>query len=112
MKETDRSEKRTVWFAALILFTLLLIILSITNPSKGDYISWLKEKAISRSDNYLEQGMIEVLGASVIDASTETSNFIVFSVFETNIGNNTIIAIGVANNFIPIKVRIDNALFE
>jgi hypothetical protein len=104
---TNREEKRTIWFAALILFALLLIILAITNPSKGDYVSWLKEEAISRSDNSLEQGMIEVLGAAVIDASTETSNFVVFSVFETNLGNNTIIAIGVANNFIPIKVQID-----
>jgi hypothetical protein len=104
---TNREEKRTIWLAALILFMLLLFILVITNPSKGDYINWLKEEAISRSDNSLEKGMIEVLGAAVIDASTETSNFVVFSIFETNLGNNTIIAIGVANNFIPIKVQID-----
>ena len=112
MQETNRTKKRTIWFAAFMLFTLLIVIFAITNPSKGDYISWLKEEAISRSNNYLEQGMIEVLGAAVIEASTETRNYIVFSVFETNLGNSTIIAIGVANNFIPIKVRIDNALSE
>lgn len=87
-------------FAIVILF--LLILAAITNPTKPEYVTWLKEKAIQDSNNALSTGVISLLGGSLIDSGTAPKNFVFFTIFTTNISGENAKVIGLFHNFIPL----------
>ena len=86
----------------LIIFIVLafaLIVASITNPSKESFISWAKEELKQENEIILNLG-IEFLGDKVINSATSTDNFVFFSIFKSNLGNDeTIKVLGFFNNF-------------
>jgi hypothetical protein len=87
-----------------ILFVVLIIILmAVTNPSKNAYDEWAKSQLSSTTDNSLAKGVIELIGAPIIDQATTKSNYILFSLFQTSYQGNTIKTIGLFNNFILIS---------
>lgn len=91
----------------MILVVALLVVMAITNPSKQEYISWVKEQAIvqSSSDN-LEKDFITLLGSPLIDSATTTKRYIFFSIYETNWDANiNFEVVGVFNLFLPLELK-------
>ena len=87
----------------LICVMFVIILMVITNPSKNDYINWIKETSITQNVNSLDKGLISLIGNPLFDSSTLSRNFILFSIYTTYISdNNDMNTMGVANNFIQI----------
>lgn len=84
-----------------ILATLLLTA-SFTNPTKEQYIRWVKEKTIDQSG----QGFIGIVASmvvpTIIDGTTKVSNYGIFSLYNTGISDEEITVLGVFNNFLEI----------
>lgn len=85
--------------------------MAIANPSKNDYIQWVKENEITKTDSILSKAAIPLLGPTVIEESTTTKNFIFFTIFTTKIDRNTIYTIGIVKNFIIITLANQNLIF-
>lgn len=91
----------------LIFIVILLVVMALTNPSKQEYISWVKEQAIvqSGSDN-LEKDFISFFGSPFIDSATTTKRYIFFSIYETKFDANTHIeVVGALNLFLPLHLE-------
>lgn len=99
------QNKNWLWVTFGAIFLLVL-----TNPSKEDYISWVKIKLMNSSDNGLLPIIVGVTGNAVFDNTTERKNLLTFSVYETTLGGEKIRALGVFNNF--IETRAFFALFD
>ncbi|AGK96495.1 hypothetical protein [Clostridium pasteurianum] len=99
-------------YIGIFIIMFIVLILVITNTKKTDYVSWLKEKAISQTNNGIEQGSIELLGGAVIDSSTKSYNCIIFSVYSTNLPNNpNLVVIGILGNFLPMSTNNNLHIF-
>ncbi|MBK1811527.1 DUF4359 domain-containing protein [Clostridium sp. YIM B02505] len=88
-----------------IVISIILVLLSIatfTNPTKGDYINWVKESS-QKSHSLLEKGFIILLGDTVVNNTTTSNNFVIFSSYNTKIGSEKIKTIGAFNNFLTIS---------
>ena len=95
-------KKKYVLITAIIV--LLIIVASITNPSKDDFISWSKDKLKSESSNGLVNWGIEAFGDSIIGSATKTNNFVLFSIFTSKLSETEDVKIlGVFDNFIPLS---------
>lgn len=92
-----------------VLVCLVIIILAISNPSKSEYVSWLKSRLMEdlESDNPIVMTLTSIVGGPLIETSTSTRNYAVFSVFETKVGSESIRILGILRNFIPLHVSID-----
>jgi hypothetical protein len=91
-------KKKFIIFIAMILIAFSAIL---TNPKKEDYVTWLKETAVKQSTNSLEKGLVSFLGGPLL-GTTQTHNYVFFTIYDTNIDKDNIKVIGVFNNFIPI----------
>ncbi|KEO81425.1 DUF4359 domain-containing protein [Tumebacillus flagellatus] len=92
--------KKSGWILLIVLFGLM----AITNPNKNDYISWVKEKAVEKSQDSLEKGLISVFGNPIFDSTTTSTNYVFFSRYSTELDSkHKVKAIGVFKNFIPIS---------
>lgn len=94
----DYMKKR---FLILISLLLFLLIASLTNPTKDDYVSFVKEELVKE-----EQQLIAVFAGPFIDAYTTKQNFGIFSIYNTQFSKKEkqpIKAIGLFNQFIVIK---------
>lgn len=91
-------------YTALLVTLFVLGLAAFTNPSKDEYIAWMKEEALRKSDGLLEKGLISLLGNTIVESSTTTNNFVFFSTFTTNINRDfRLKAIGIFRNFFPIQ---------
>lgn len=103
-KETNNENDYKRSFITPIIITLLLLTMAITNPNKEEYTNYIKEKVIQESKgDILVTGITMLLGKPLIENTTTTTNFILFSVFTTNIDNNEIAFLGIFKNFIPLS---------
>lgn len=82
----------------------LVILLAATNPSKSEYVDWLKGQVRAQaSGNVVTLGLTALLGDAVFDSVTVRQDFLLFSVFRTSIGGNSMTTLGILHNFIPVK---------
>jgi hypothetical protein len=83
----------------IISIALLITVLFATtsNPSKADYVSFVKDEISEESGGFL--GMIS---GPFIDTFTTKKNFGLFSLYETKIEEDKekLLAVGLFNNFI------------
>jgi hypothetical protein len=88
---------------AIFIVAIIFVLMAVTNPSKNAYDDWAKAQLSSETNNSLAKGVIELIGAPIIDQATTKSNYILFSLFQTSYQGNTIKTIGLFNNFILIS---------
>jgi hypothetical protein len=97
---------KKIIFVALVLCAVLFS----TNPSKIEYNYWLQNMYSENSDNFIEEGLIELIGDKVIDKTTKHTNYHLFTVFETDlsdVGIEPFKAIGILNTFFPMPEETD-----
>lgn len=91
------------------VFSILILSCILTNPNKNEYINWSKEEIQSQSSNILEKGVMGFLGEKIISNTTTTRNYIIFSIYKTEIEGGKLTTLGIFKNFIPInKEKIKN----
>lgn len=85
------------------IFALLTIVALCTNPTKQQYISWVKDELINTSNG---QGVVGVLTSmiapTILDGTTQTENYYLFSLYKTKIADNEMVTLGVFDKFIEI----------
>lgn len=90
--------------ALIAMIGLLIIVATITNPTKNDFIAWSKEKLISESSNRLANWGIETLGGDLIASATTTNNLVLLSIFTVNLSETEKVKVmGIFNNFIALS---------
>ncbi|MFE8699864.1 DUF4359 domain-containing protein [Cytobacillus sp. FJAT-54145] len=94
-------KKRYMLMIALIAFVLIMVV---TNPKQEDYVNWATNELTA------DKGILLSLGANqlakpVIDSATETTNFMLFSVYKTAVPHNDSIVttVGLLNQFIQTE---------
>lgn len=93
-------------FSIILLIVIVLFILTETNPERSAYIDWINHEAMDQSSNILEKGILSLAGESVFDMGTTKSDYIIFSIYETDfseIGMEKVTSIGIFNQFIPLS---------
>jgi len=86
----------------IAILLLILILFAVTNPTKEDFTAWLQEKMEAQTESPLVKGVITLFGKNIIENSTKTTNFVLFSIYDMTINNQRIIIVGILKNFIPI----------
>lgn len=87
----------------LIVLFIVLALLFVTNPSKEEYVVWLKDKSTENAGAF-EKGVVSVLGNLVYKETTTASNFFFFTIFKTKITKGTsFTSIGILQNFIAFN---------
>ncbi|CAG9608513.1 DUF4359 domain-containing protein [Pseudoneobacillus rhizosphaerae] len=97
--------KRTIYFIGLVV---LVFFLTETNPTRSEYVTWLNDKTLNESSNFLEKGVISLVGQTIFDASTTHSDYYLFSVYTTDFsdfGKGKVKSIGIFNQFITISKK-------
>lgn len=87
----------------IMVICLALILMAVTNPTKSDFDNWAKEQVSAQTSNSLAQGLIALLGTPVIDQVTQSKNYIVCSVYQTNVGDSKITTLGIFRNFFIVS---------
>jgi len=85
-----------------VIIALLLGALAFTNPTQEDYAAWAKFQLVKQGGL---QGLVGgLLPGSAITEATQRTNLLLFSIFDTNIGDayhqRTL---GVFSHFITLK---------
>lgn len=86
----------------ICICALFLLVGVFTNPDKSDYINWATESIQSQSKGTLEKGFLVFFGEKIISNTTTSKNFIVFSIYNTQVDDEKLTTIGLFNNFISI----------
>ncbi|PWK11556.1 DUF4850 domain-containing protein [Tumebacillus permanentifrigoris] len=85
----------------------VLVLMAITNPTKPEYVSWFKEKAVDNSDGFIAKSVISLLGDPFFESSTRSTNLVFFTVFRSDLGgSDNISVLGLFHNFLPLKMPI------
>ncbi|HBK69356.1 MAG TPA: hypothetical protein DDZ91_11995 [Firmicutes bacterium] len=84
------------------ILVCLAVLLFIANPTKSNYVSWAKEQISSDSSSVFEKILTAFLGESLIENSTSTANYLLFSIFTTKWDGQEIKVLGILRNFILI----------
>ena len=92
----------------LIAIPILLIIMAFTNPSEEHYYDWAKKKIKDKSDNQWLNIGVDWFGDSVLENTTNHSDYKIFSIYQTSIMNNYVKTLGIFNLFIPISSNIES----
>ena len=100
---TKGALMKKISVVSTIILTVIIVTAFATNPSKSEYVSWLKDRELNQSTNIVEYYAISALGNSVLSTTTEQSNYLLFSVFKTKLGNDELKIIGLFNKFIPLN---------
>ena len=89
---------------SLFVIGIIALILGLTNPSEAEYKEWFKEQMKDRSGSDLLDFGIDVLGPSYIEKETSYTNYILVSVYKTELpGPTEVTTIGIFNNFFFIS---------
>lgn len=91
--------------AITIFFVAILLVVS--NPSKEDFITWVREevtKDVEGGGKVLVDFGFDLLGDKVINSKTTSSNFLLFSIYDVQYSEEeNIKVVAVFNNFIPLS---------
>ncbi|CAL83854.1 DUF4359 domain-containing protein [Clostridium botulinum] len=105
------SKSKKIFLVSIL--SILIVSCALTNPNKNEYVNWHKEKIQSQSSNILEKGLVGLLGDKIISNTTTTKNYIIFSIYKTEIENEKLTALGIFKNFILInKEKAENKIIS
>lgn len=97
---------------ALSIVPLVLGILYLTNPDKGDFTAFV-ERAMNEHVESIPQQYLDILEesglkmgniASLASMSTKRNDYIFFSVYDMNIPGQQMKFVGIASFFIPLEI--------
>ncbi|MGF1565732.1 MAG: DUF4359 domain-containing protein [Flavobacteriales bacterium] len=97
---------------SLAIVPVILGILYLTNPDKGDFTQFV-ERGINEHADSIPQEYLDVLEesglkmgnlASMASMFTKRNDYIFFSVYEMNIPGNQMKFVGIASFFIPLEI--------
>ena len=97
---------------ALSIVPLVLGILYLTNPDKGDFTAFV-ERAMNEHAESIPQQYLDVLEesglkmgniASMASLFTKRNDYIFFSVYDMNIPGQQMKFVGIASFFIPLEI--------
>jgi len=88
---------------AWICLLLVVVILVSTNPSVEEYSKWFASHSVGDDSNPLMRGFAELITRPLVEYSTKTRDFVVLTLFETNIEQESTVVLGILNNFIVIR---------
>ena len=102
-KETMKS------LSSVIVIVALLGLLVYTNPTREKYENFLHQRILQESQQQKELGsaclgsFLGGLASRFIASQTIRKDYIVLSLYETNIGNESLSVLGILNNFIVLE---------
>ena len=92
-----------------ISILIVLILLVVSNPSKEDFITWVREevtKEVKGDNKVLVDFGFDIFGDKVINSATTSSNFVLFSIYDVKLSDDkNIKVVGVFNNFISKDLK-------
>jgi hypothetical protein len=90
-------------YFSLIAILALVIILVNTNPKQEEYVNWATQQLTEDKGILLRLGA-DHLAKPVIQSATETSNFVIFSIYKTSMPHKdeNVTTIGFLNQFIQM----------
>lgn len=77
-----------------IIVLLLLVLMVLTNPTENQFIDWAMKQAENNADSKIERIFGDVLGRPILQLSTTRSDYLAFSIFTIDKGNNQGIFLG------------------
>lgn len=83
---------------------VLVIVLALTNPTQDDFVTWVKGKGYEKAgDNAGARFLTEMLAAPLVAATTQRTNLLVCSLFDTQLSpGKHRTTLGVLRFFIPL----------
>lgn len=94
-----------------LILTLLLIASAFfclfTNPTEEDYLNWVQTQYTSQqaaSQKGLAEVFLQVVGPTLIKKSTTSTNYLIFTLYETKFEGNCMQTIGILDHFFPLPV--------
>lgn len=91
--------KRKIMF---VMIALVLIVAFATNPTREQYINWVKERVIKETGQGILGIAVAKWGGTVIEGTTRGSNYVLFSVYKTKIINDELVTLGVFHQFFSL----------
>ncbi len=87
-----------------IAVAVIVAVLFGTNPNQDEYVSWLKQQATSQTTgDEFGRALILIFGGPVFNLSTTRDDFLLFSIYKTDLGNGAKIkALGLLHHFVQI----------
>ena len=87
-----------------ISILIVLILLVVSNPSKEDFITWVREevtKEVKGDSKVLVDFGFDIFGDKVINSATTSSNFVLFSIYDVELSEDkNVKVVAILNNFI------------
>ena len=91
----------------VLISAVVAVLLAVSNPSKTVYAQWLVQQAEQRSQSSFTKGLVGLfsgLATDLIVSSTTQQNFVVGSIFTTELDSqNSISVLGIAGQFFPLS---------
>jgi len=88
----------------LLLFIVIFgIALAVTNPSIEDYKAWSKNEIAKQASNGVTRVLGSLLGGALVENSTIKEDYIIFSIYETDILDEHIRTLGILKKFVPMS---------
>jgi hypothetical protein len=85
------------------LVSVLIFLMVFLNPSQDKYVSWVGDRLKEEKGILVSIG-VDYVAKPIIATSTTKKDFILFTIYHTNIvTDKDIITLGIMNQFIPIK---------
>ncbi len=84
----------------LFVLGIIALVLGVTNPSEAEYNDWFTNEMKDRSESDLLDFGIDLLGPNYVEKETSYTNYILFSVYKTQLpGPTEVTTVGIFNNF-------------
>lgn len=95
---------------ATIVKLAILGLLVATNPSRIDYSTFIRQEMVreAQKDGGLSEALMLIFGGfaeGVISNVTTRDNYLIFSIYTTNIGEDELVVLGVLGSFLVIDSR-------
>ena len=102
--ETKPQASKTSPPKGFILLIVLFVVMAVSNPTKPEYVSWVKEQTMGqKSNSTLGSELVSLFAGPIIDSVTTSNNYLFFTIFTTkNSGKYNGSVLGLFHNFIPL----------
>ena len=92
---------------AIVLIGIVLLFV-ITNPSTDDYEDYMRQEMIkeSQGEDELSSALGSLFGGvagSLLANASTRKNYLVYSVYATDLGNSDLVVLGVLGNFFVLE---------
>jgi hypothetical protein len=106
----ESLKKKTSLLKSLSLTIIVVALCGLfvyTNPTMDQYELFLRQKLLQEAQTDEERAVAALLGGFaswVVIQQTVRTDYIFFSIYDTNIENEHVIALGILNNFMLLEV--------